>query len=103
VSPLRLPALAAAALLGLGMAATASAQSPRSGVMKQCNIEANSRHLMGRDRQSFMRVCLSSPAKRHLALNGQQRRMQYCNAQAKARRLMGSERSRYMSSCLRAR
>jgi len=103
MSQLPVPALAVFALLGFGMTGTASAESPRSAVMKQCNIEANSRQLRGPDRQTFMRACLSSPAKRHLALSSQQRRMQYCNAQAKARRLVGSDRSRYVSRCLRAR
>ena len=103
MSHLRIPALAVAALLGLSMTVTVNAQTTRSDVMKVCNVEANARHLMGRDRQTFMRTCLSSPGGRHLALNNSQRRMQYCNAQAKANGLMGSDRKRYMNSCLRAR
>jgi len=100
---LGIPALAVAAVLGLSMTGSTNAQTSRSAVMKECNVQANSRHLMGRDRQSFMKTCLSSPGGRQLALNSQQRRMQYCNAQARAKGLMGSDRSRYVSRCLRAR
>ncbi|HEX5460902.1 MAG TPA: PsiF family protein [Steroidobacteraceae bacterium] len=100
---LRIPALAVLVVLGLGMTVGATAQTSRSAVMKECNVQANSRHLMGRDRQTFMKACLSSPRGRQLALNTQQRRMQYCNAQARAKGLMGSDRSRYVSRCLRAR
>lgn len=102
MSSRRIPVLAVAALLGLGMTVAATAQTTRATVMKQCNVQANSRHLMGRDRQAFMKGCLSSPRKRQAALNGQQRRMQYCNVQAKTKGLIGSDRSRYVSACLRA-
>ena len=100
---LGIPALAVAAVLGLSMTVSANGQTSRSAVMKECNVQANSRHLMGRDRQNFMQACLTSPRGRHLALNSQQRRMQYCNAQARAKGLMGSDRNRYLSRCLRAR
>ena len=103
MSRLRISALAVAALLGLSLTISANAQTTRSAAMKQCNAQASAKHLMGRDRQTFMKACLSSPRSRHLALNSQQQRMKYCSAQAKARRLMGGDRSRYMSSCLRMR
>ena len=88
--------LAVTALLALGAAVT-SAQSPQAR-MKQCNIEASARHLMGHRRQEFMRTCLKS---RHAALTAQQERMRRCNAQAKAKGLSGARRSSFMSSCLR--
>jgi len=103
MSRLRIPTLAVAALLGLGAAVTAGAQSSQQMLMKQCNVEANAKHLMGRSRQSFMQTCLSSPRRGHLALNSQQRRMKYCNAQARAKGLRGADQKRYMSSCLRLR
>jgi hypothetical protein len=103
MSHLRIPALAVAGLLALSAAAAAGAQTAQRNVMKQCNIEANARHLMGRSRQTFMQSCLSSPGTRHLALNRQQRRMQYCNAQAKAKGLRGGDLRRYVNSCLRMR
>ena len=103
MSHLRTPALAVAALLALAMAGTAGAQTTQQTVMKQCNIEANARHLMGRSRQTFMQSCLRSPGKRHMALNSQQQRMRYCNAQAKAKGLRGTDQKRYVSSCLRTR
>lgn len=102
MSHLRIPALAIAALLGLGMTVAANAQTTRSTVTRQCNATADARHLMGRDRQTFISACLRSPGK-HLALNSQQRRMQYCNAQARAKRLVGNDRSRYVNNCLRMR
>jgi hypothetical protein len=100
---LRIAALAVAALFGLSAAVTASAQTTQQVLMKQCNIEANGKGLMGSRRRAFMRTCLRSPHRRHLALNSQQRRMRYCNEQAKAKGLMGSDRSRYVSGCLRLR
>ena len=99
----RVPALAIAALLALGAVATANAQTAQQALMKQCNVEASARHLMGSSRRSFMQSCLSSPGRRHLAVNSQQRRMRYCNAQAKAKGLRGADYKRYMSSCLRMR
>ena len=98
---LRIPALAVAALLGLGVVAIAGAQNSQQTLMKQCNMEANAKHLMGSSRQSFMRTCLRSPSKRHMALTTQQRRMRDCNAQAKAKGLKGSDHKRFMSGCLR--
>ena len=99
----RLPALAAAALLTLSLAVTAGAQSNQQTLMKQCNVEANAKHLMGQSRRSFMQTCLSGPRGRHLALNAQQRRMRDCSARAKAKGLKGAEHKRFMSSCLRMR
>jgi hypothetical protein len=99
----RIPALAFAALLALGAAVTASAETGQRALMKQCNVEASARHLMGRSRQRFMQTCLSSPGGRRLALNSQQRRMQYCNAQARAKGLRGADQRRYVNSCLRVR
>ena len=103
MSHLRIPVLIAAALLALGLTATVSAQTAQRTVMKQCNVEANAKHLMGRSRQAFMKSCLSSPRGRHLALNSQQRRMKDCNAQAKAKGLRGADQRHYMSSCLKTR
>lgn len=106
MSQLRVPVLAIAALLGLGMAVTASAQRAQSAqevVMRHCNAEANARHLMGSSRRTFIRTCLRSPSRQHLALTTQQRRMRYCNAQARAKGLRGSDHRRFMSSCLRMR
>lgn len=103
MSHLRFPALAVAALLALGAAVAANAQTAQQTLMKRCNIQANTQHLLGRSRQTFMQSCLSSRGNRHLALNSQQRRMQYCNAQAKARGLRGPDQKRYMSSCLKLR
>lgn len=99
----RIPALAAAAILGLAAGLTATAQTSQQMLMKQCNVEASTRHLMGRSRQSFMQTCLRSPAKRHMALNSQQRRMKDCNAQANTKGLKGTDRRRYVNSCLRLR
>ena len=100
----RIPAVAVAALLALSLSVGATAQSNRqTRMMKHCNVEANARHLMGRDRMSFMQTCLSGPRGRHLALNSQQRRMRDCSARAKAKGLKGSEHQRFMSSCLRMR
>lgn len=101
MSHLRIGALAAAALLALGVAATTSAQTAQRTLMKQCNIHANARHLMGRDRQMFMQKCLSG--RRQQALNSQQQRMRSCNAQARAKGLRGADQRRYVSSCLRVR
>lgn len=103
MSPLRIPALAIAALLGLSMAVTASAQNSQQLLMRHCNAEASARHLMGSSRRTFMRTCLRSPARQHLALTTQQRRMRYCNAQARAKGLRGDDHRRFMSSCLRMR
>lgn len=103
MSDLRIPALAVSALLALSAAVGASAQMAQRTVMKQCNVEANARHLMGRSRQTFMQSCLRSPGRRHVALNSQQRRMKLCNAQAKAKGLRGGDQRRYVSSCLRSR
>jgi psiF repeat len=106
MSQLRIPALAIAALLGLGMAVTAGAQRAQSAqeiVMRHCNAEASARHLMGSSRRTFMRTCLRSPPRQHLALTTQQRRMRYCNAQARAKGLTGDDHKRFMSSCLRMR
>jgi psiF repeat len=102
-SHLRIPTLAVAALLGLGMAVTAGAQNSQQMVMKHCNAEASARHLVGSSRRAFVRTCLSSPKSRHLAFNNQQRRMRYCNAQARAKGLTGDDHKRFMSSCLRMR
>lgn len=109
MSQLRIPTLAIAALLGLGMAVTAGAQSAQSTqsaqeiVMRHCNAEASARHLVGSSRRAYIRTCLTSPHKRRLAFNAQQRRMRYCNAQAKAKGLMGDDHRRFMSNCLRMR
>ncbi|MDE2052038.1 MAG: phosphate starvation-inducible protein PsiF [Gammaproteobacteria bacterium] len=103
MSRLRIPALAIAALLGLGMAITASAQSSQQMLMKHCNAEASAKHLMASSRREFMQTCLRSPSKRHLSLNAQQRRMRDCNAQAKAKRLRSNDHKRFMSSCLKQR
>lgn len=100
----RIPALAIAALLALSLSVGASAQSSQqTRLMKQCNVEANARHLMGRDRMSFMQTCLRGPRGRHLALNSQQQRMRDCSARAKAKGLKGTEHRRFMSSCLKMR
>lgn len=104
MSHLRIPALAIAALLGLGVTMTAGAQNSQQIVMRHCNAEASARHLMGSSRRAFVRTCMtSSPTKRHLALTTQQRRMRYCNAQAKAKGLSGDDHRQFMSSCLRLR
>ena len=103
MSHLRIPVLAIAALLGLGMTVSASAQTSQQILMRHCNAEASARHLMGSTRRSFMRTCLRSPARQHLALTTQQRRMRYCNAQARAKSLTGDDHKRFMSSCLRMR
>ena len=103
MSHLRMPVLAVGALLALGMTVPASAQTAQQTLMKQCNVEANARHLMGTSRQTFMQSCLSPPGTRHLALNRQQRRMKYCNAQARAKGLRGADQKRYMRSCLTVR
>lgn len=103
MSQLRIPALAIAALLGLGMAVSVSAQTSQQILMRHCNAAASSRHLMGSSRRTFIRTCLRSPSRQHLALTTQQRRMRYCNAQAKAKGLVGGDHKRFMSSCLRMR
>lgn len=92
-----IPALAIVALLALGTA-VASAQTPQQMRMKQCNVEASARHLMGSRRQTYLRTCLQG---RHVALTAQQQRMRFCNAQARAKGLGGTRRSSFMSSCLR--
>ena len=97
----RIPALAVAALLGLSVAITGSAQTAQQMRMKQCNVDASAKHLKGHSRQSFMRMCLSGPRGGHLALNSQQRRMKDCNAQAKAKGLRGGDQKRYVISCLK--
>ena len=102
-SRLRITGLTVAALLGLGMLASAGAQNSQQMMMQHCNAEASSRHLMGSSRKDFMRTCLRSPTKGHLALNSQQRRMRSCNARAKSKGLTGADRKRFMSSCLRLR
>ena len=99
----RIPALAVAALLALGMTPAASAQNAQQTLMKQCNGEANARHLLGQDRRAFMKDCLSTPSRPRLAMTSSQRRMRVCNAQAKAKGLMGVDRKRFMSRCLRVR
>lgn len=101
MSHLRIPALALAGLLGIGMSVGASAQNSQQMLMKHCNADASAKHLAGHARQDFMRTCLSSRAKRHAPLNSQQRRMSDCSAQAKAKGLRGTDRSHFMSSCLR--
>jgi hypothetical protein len=103
MSNLRIPAVAVTALLALGMSFTGSAQNAQQTLMRQCNGEANARHLPGPDRRAFMKDCLSSPPRQHLAMTSQQRRMRYCNARAKAKGLMGMDRKRFMSSCLKLR
>lgn len=103
MSYLRIPAMAVTALLALGMTHTATAQTAKQTMMRQCTGEANARHLLGRDRRTFMQTCMSSPTRQHLAMTSQQRRMRYCNAQAKAKGLMGMDRKRFMNSCLRSR
>ena len=92
-----IPVLAVTALLALGTAVT-SAQTPQQTRMKQCNMDASAKHLMGSDRQEFMRACLSG---KHMMLNRQQQRMSDCNARAKAKGLSGGLRKSFMSSCLR--
>lgn len=103
MSHLRIASLAVVALLGVSMSVVARAETSQQSLMKQCNIEANAKHMMGRDRQTFMKSCLSGPARGHQELNSQQRRMKDCNAQAKAKGLMGADRKHYMSSCLKGR
>lgn len=98
----RIPALAVAALFALSVAVTASAQSTQQTRMRQCNVEANAKHLLGRSRQDFMRTCLSGPAGRHRALNAQQRRMKSCSAEARRKGLKGAAHKRYMKSCLKS-
>lgn len=90
-------ALTVAVLLALGATVT-SAQTPQQMRMRQCNVEASARHLMGSRRQAYMRTCLQG---RHATLTAQQQKMRFCNAQAKAKGLMGARRSSFMSSCLR--
>ena len=103
MSHLRIPVLAVTAVLALGMTHTVSAETAQQTLMRQCNGEANARHLLGRDRRTFMKTCMSSPSRQHLAMTSQQRRMRYCNAQAKVKGLMGIDRKRFMNSCLRVR
>ena len=91
------PVLAVAVLLALGTTVT-SAQTAQQMRMKQCNVEASARHLMGSRRQAYLRTCLQG---RHAALTAQQQRMRFCNAQAKAKALSGSRRTGFLSSCLR--
>lgn len=99
----RITALALAALLALSATFTVSAQGTQQEKMKQCNIEANARHLAGNERRQYMKVCLSAAGKPHKALNAQQQRMKFCNAQANVKGLKGAERKQFMSSCLKSR
>lgn len=92
-----IPVLAVAAVLALGTAVT-SAQTTQQMRMKQCNMDASAKNLMGSSRQAFMRACLSG---KHTMINRQQQRMRDCNAQAKLKGLSGARRKSFMSSCLR--
>lgn len=103
MSNLRIPVVAVTALLALGMSLTATAQNAQQTLMRQCNAEANARHLPGPDRRAFMKDCLRSSPRHHMAMTSPQRRMRDCNARAKAKGLTGRDRKRFMSSCLKLR
>ncbi len=93
--------LSCSLLLAAGVASAKSAQNDK---MTQCNAEATGKHLVGPERKSFMRTCLSArPAAagaqgKHL--NAQQQRMVTCNASAKTKALKGDARKTFMRECL---
>lgn len=93
-------ALAAAAAMTVGYAKDdkLTAQQER---MKDCNAQANKKHMRGDERQDFMSSCLRADGERPRQLSAQQEKMRTCNRTASERELKGDERREFMSDCLK--
>lgn len=76
------------------------ADNSQQDKMKQCNSEANAKHLKGDERKNFMSTCLSAKAEEHAGTMSQQDKMKKCNAEANDKHLKGDERKNFMSTCL---
>ncbi|HVM98106.1 MAG TPA: PsiF family protein [Candidatus Acidoferrales bacterium] len=81
------------------------AESAQQTKMKDCNAQADAKGLkgagQGKDRQAFMKECLSAKPAAAAPGNAQQEKMKACNKDASAKGLKGAERKQFMSGCLK--
>jgi hypothetical protein len=82
------------------------AKNAQQQKMADCNAEAKTEKLTGKDQKDFMKVCLSKgvdAAKQETQTkNSQQEKMKKCNADATAQKLKGDARKQFLSNCLKA-